>query len=68
MSPTGTPDPAAAQGMQPAAGNAEVMWHVAAIEALLKLEDEGGGLSLTKAQVEQLRSHFTALRQALDRK
>ena len=39
MSPTGTPDPAAAQGMQPAAGNAEVMRHVAAIEALLKLEN-----------------------------
>jgi hypothetical protein len=44
------------------------MRHVAAIEALLKLEDDSGGLTLTKAQVEQLRSHWTALKQALEKK
>ena len=44
------------------------MRHVAAIEALLKSEDEGGGLTLTKAQVEQLRTHWAALRQALDKR
>jgi hypothetical protein len=44
------------------------MRHVAAIEALLRLEDDSGGLTLTKAQVEQLRTHWAALRQALDKK
>lgn len=64
--PSETPEPGAA-GAQPA-GNAELMRHVAAIEALLKLEDDSGGLTLTKAQVEQLRSHWTALKQALEKK
>ena len=66
--PSSTP---ATSGETPAsqpAGNAEVMRHVAAIEALLKLEDEGGGLTLTKAQVEQLRTHWAALKQVLDKK
>jgi hypothetical protein len=64
--PSATPEPGAA-GAQ-ASGNAEVMRHVAAIEALLRLEDDSGGLTLTKAQVEQLRTHWAALRQALDKK
>lgn len=51
-----------------ATGNAEIMRHVAAIETLLKMQDDSGGLTLTKAQVEQLRTHWTALRQALDKK
>jgi hypothetical protein len=45
-----------------------VIRHIAAIEAMLKLEDDSGGLTLTKAQVEQLRAHVAALRQALDKK
>jgi len=48
--------------------HAEIMRHVAAIETLLKMEDEGGGLTLTKAQVEQLRTHWAALKQLLDHK
>ena len=64
-----TPAPAAqaTTGTQ-AAGNADVIRHIAAIEAMLKLEDDSGGLTLTKAQVEQLRAHVAALRQALDKK
>lgn len=67
--PTGAPETApAAQapaGSQPAAGNADVMRHIAAIEALLKSEDDSGGLTLTKAQVEQLRTHWAALKAAI---
>ena len=59
--------PAGTTGTQ-AAGNADVMRHIAAIEAMLKLEDDSGGLTLTKAQVEQLRGHIAALRQSLDKK
>ncbi len=51
-----------------AAGNADVMKHVAAIEALLKMQDDSGGLTLTKAQVEQLRTHWAALRLAIEKK
>jgi hypothetical protein len=39
--------------------------HIAAIEALLKSEDDSGGLTLTKMQVEQLRTHWAALKSAL---
>lgn len=67
--PTGAPEttPAAQApaGSQPAAGNADVMRHIAAIEALLKSEDDSGGLTLTKAQVEQLRTHWAALKAAI---
>jgi hypothetical protein len=55
------------QGTQ-AVGNADLMRHIAAIEAILKSEDDSGGLTLTKAQLEQLRTHLTALRQGLDKK
>ena len=51
-----------------ATGNADVMKHVAAIEALLKMQDDSGGLTLTKAQVEQLRTHWAALRSAIEKK
>ena len=81
--PTSTPSPTPPAGSTPATtspaaqgttgsqavgGNAELMRHVAAIEALLMLENEGGGLTLTKAQVEQLRTHWASLRQAIDKK
>jgi hypothetical protein len=41
------------------------MRHVTAIEALLKMQDDSGGLTLTKTQVEELRTHWDALRVAL---
>lgn len=67
--PATTTEPAHGRtGAQATAGNADVMRHVAAIETLLKMQDDSGGLTLTKAQVEQLRTHWTALRQALDKK
>lgn len=53
-------------GTQPA-GNAEIMRHIAAIEALLKAEDDSGGITLTRAQLEQLRTHLASLRQAVGR-
>jgi hypothetical protein len=49
-------------------GNADIARHVAAIEALLKMQDDSGGLTLTKAQVEQLRTHWAALRTILERR
>jgi hypothetical protein len=64
--PTTEPQTTAPAGAQ--SGNAEVMRHVAAIEAILKSEDDSGGLTLTKAQLEQLRTHLAALRQSLDKK
>lgn len=65
--PTGTTgSTTAAQGAS--SGNADVMKHVAAIEAMLKMQDDSGGLTLTKAQVEQLRTHWAALRAAIEKK
>ncbi len=69
--PATTPSPATPSAATPsdqAAGNADVMRHVAAIEALLKSEDDSGGLTLTKVQVEQLRAHWAAIRQALEKR
>ena len=66
-SPTISTTEPSAQGMTGAA-NADVARHVAAIESLLKMQDDSGGLTLTKAQVEQLRTHWSALRQALDKR
>jgi hypothetical protein len=63
--PETTPAAQAPAGAQPAAGNAEIVRHIAAIEALLKSEDDSGGLTLTKMQVEQLRTHWAALKAAL---
>ena len=54
-------------GAQPT-GVADARRHVAAIEALLKMQDDSGGLTLTKTQVEQLRTHWAALKLALDKK
>jgi hypothetical protein len=73
--PAGTPPtqgttPPAMQGTTGTAqaGNAEVARHIAAIEALLQMQDESGGLTLTKAQVEQLRTHWAALKMAIDKR
>ena len=40
----------------------------AAIDAILKSTDEGGGLTLDKAKVEMLRTHLAELRKMLDKK
>ena len=73
---SGTP-PAAATPTTPAteaeagttsASNPDVARHLSAIEALLKMQDDSGGLTLTKAQVEELRTHWAALRQILNKK
>jgi hypothetical protein len=66
--PETTPSAQTPAGAQPAAGDAEIVRHIAAIEALLKAEDDSGGLTLTKMQVEQLRTHWAALKAAIDRK
>ena len=64
-STTGTT--ASGQQTTPAQGNqAELAKHLAAIDTLLQTTDESGGLTLTKAQVEQLRTHWAALRQLLN--
>ena len=51
-----------------AAGNAEIMRHIAAIEAMFKAEDDSGGVTLTKLQLEQLRAHLANLRQAIEKR
>jgi hypothetical protein len=51
-----------------ATGNADLVRRIGAIEALLKAEDDSGGLTLTKAQLEQLRAHVAALRQGIEKK
>lgn len=65
--PTGTTPPEPAAGAQ-TGSDPEVMRHIAAIEGLLKMQDESGGLTLTKAQVEQLRTHWAALKVAIERR
>jgi hypothetical protein len=60
--PTGTP---ATEAPAQAAGNAELARHIAAIEAMLKSEDDSGGITLTKAQLEQLRTHWAALKASI---
>lgn len=65
--PSATPPPQGATGMQ-TPGNAEVMRHIAAIEAMLKAEDDSGGVTLTKLQLEQLRTHLVSLRQAIQKR
>lgn len=52
----------------PATGNAEIVRHIAAIEAMLKSEDDSGGVTLTKLQLEQLRAHLAGLRQAIEKR
>lgn len=67
MPPSGTPEttPATAEAPAQAAGNAEIARHIAAIEAMLKSEDDSGGITLTKAQLEQLRTHWAALKASI---
>jgi 2-oxoglutarate dehydrogenase E2 component (dihydrolipoamide succinyltransferase) len=60
------PAPATDPAQPPAPGDA--LTHVAAIEALLKLQNESGGLTLDKAQVELLRTHIAELRKLLEKK
>ena len=59
------PAPAAAPAADPAS---DALTHVAAIEALLKSQNEGGGMTLDKAQVELLRTHIAELRKLLEKK
>jgi hypothetical protein len=70
--PTGTTPPTSST-MQEATGvqtgsDAEVVRHIAAIEGLLRMQDDSGGLTLTKAQVEQLRTHWAALKVAIEKR
>ena len=64
--PPSSPAPSATPA-DPASGT-DALRHLATIEALLKTEDDSGGLTLTKVQMEQLRAALTSLRQALDKK
>ncbi len=69
--PTGTdpssPATTGTTGME-TGNNADVMRHLTAIETLLMMQDESGGLTLTKAQVEQLRTHWAALKVAIEKR
>jgi hypothetical protein len=66
--PPTEPQTAAPTATSGAQANVEVMRHITAIEALLKTEDDSGGVTLTKAQLEQLRNHLALLRQSIDKK
>jgi len=57
-------DPAAASTA--AAPHAESMRLIAAIESMLKSQNEGGGLTLDKAQADMLRTHLADLKKLLD--
>ena len=39
---------------------------IAAIESMLKSQNEGGGLTLDKAQADMLRAHLADLKRLLD--
>ena len=64
---TGTTPTTAASDPQKTA-QADWMRHVTAIEAMLKSQDESGGLTLDKAKVEMLRTHLAELRKLLERR
>jgi hypothetical protein len=66
--PTTPATPPAESTPQSTTGTTDLMRHVTAIEALLNMQDDSGGLTLTKTQVEELRSHWAALRLALEKK
>jgi hypothetical protein len=51
-----------------AAPQAESMRLIAAIESMLKSQNEGGGLTLDKAQADMLRTHIADLKRLLDAK
>ncbi|CAN5732809.1 hypothetical protein BH18ACI5_BH18ACI5_26110 [soil metagenome] len=57
-----TTDPAASA----AAPHAESMRLIAAIESMLKSQNEGGGLTLDKTQADMLRTHLTDLKRLLE--
>ena len=68
-----TPPPAAAAAAtvttataQPA--SSDPLSHVVTIEAILKSQNDSGGLTLDKAQVELLRTHIAELRKLLEKK
>ena len=68
-----TPTPTGTTGTTPASdpqktAQADWMRHVTAIEAMLKSQDESGGLTLDKAKVEMLRTHLAELRKLLERR
>lgn len=64
--PAATPETTpATEAPAQAAGNADIARHISAIEAMLKSEDDSGGITLTKAQLEQLRTHWAALKAAI---
>lgn len=63
-SPAASSDPAAASAA--AAPHAESMRLIAAIESMLKSQNEGGGLTLDKAQADMLRTHLADLKRLLD--
>jgi hypothetical protein len=62
--PAGTTTPAGEQAVD----RVEILRHIAAIEAMLKVEDDSGGVTLTKLQLEQLRVHLANLRQAIEKR
>ena len=74
-SPT-TPTPTGTTGTTPTTAPsdpqktapADWMRHVTAIEALLKSQDESGGLTLDKAKVEMLRTHLAEIKKFLGSK
>ena len=68
-SPT-TPMPTGTTGTTPPSdpqktAQADLMRHVTAIEAMLKSQDESGGLTLDKAKVEMLRTHLAEIKKFL---
>ena len=64
--PAGAPETTpATQAPGQSAGNTDIARHVAAIEAMLKSQDDSGGITLTKAQLEELRTHWAALKAAI---
>ena len=65
---TSPTDPAAQTAQTAQTGSQDLMKHVAALDALLRMQDDSGGLTLTKAQVEQLRTHWAAIQAALQKR
>ena len=62
---SGTTTPATAAADQQRPGQADWMKHMAAIEVMLKSQDESGGLTLDKAKVEMLRTHLAEIKKFL---
>ena len=64
---TGTTGTTAAAPTTDAQRTAQADWmrHVTAIEAMLKAQDESGGLTLDKAKVEMLRTHLAEIKKLL---